>query len=95
MSLTIKIAIDSVLTRILSPRARPFFKIKPEVINDTKFQSDLADSMDAWKVVKKRGLGVLEWWEIVVKPGIRKLAIHRSKEINKERRGELYLLLLR
>ena len=41
------------------------------------------------------GLNVLPWWEIVVKPGIKKLAIQRSKDINKEKKGELNLLLLR
>ena len=31
---------------------------------------------------------------MVVKPGIKKLAIHRSKELNRERKGELNLLLI-
>ena len=35
------------------------------------------------------------WWELIVKPGIKKLAIQRSKEINREKRGQLNLLLLR
>ena len=32
---------------------------------------------------------------MLVKPGIRKIALERSKEINKSRREELNLLLLR
>ena len=39
-------------------------------------------------------MDVLTWWELVVKPGIKRLAIHRGKEINRGKRGELNLLLL-
>ena len=35
------------------------------------------------------------WWEKIVKPGVRKIAMERSKEINTDRRSELNLLLLR
>ena len=48
-----------------------------------------------WQEVNDLGLDILTWWELLVKPGIRKLALQRSKEINRERRGELNLLLLR
>ena len=41
------------------------------------------------------GLDVLLWWDIMVKPGIKKLAIHRSKQLNLEKRGKLNLLLIR
>ena len=37
----------------------------------------------------------LLWWEYTVKPGIKKLAIDRGKEINKDKRSELNLILLR
>ena len=40
-------------------------------------------------------IGTLYWWEKLVKPGIRKIAMQRSKEINLARREELNLLLLR
>ena len=39
-------------------------------------------------------MAVLRWWEIYVKPGIRRIAIQRSKELNKEKRSKLNLLLL-
>ena len=48
-----------------------------------------------WQKVKERGLSILPWWEILVKPGIRRLAINRSKEINKKKRAELNCLLLK
>ena len=69
--------------------------MKPEVIKDTQFQQNLAEAMVDWKMVMEQGLGVLEWWELVVKPGVRKLAMKTNKEINWERRGELNVLMLR
>ena len=50
--------------------------------------------MSDWKQVKDLGLDVLKWWELIVKPGIKKLAIQRSKELNQEKHGHLNLLLL-
>ena len=50
--------------------------------------------MADWKEIKDLGLEVLQWWELVVKPGIKKLAIQRSKELNRESRGQLNLLLI-
>ena len=51
--------------------------------------------MKGWEEILDLGLEVLVWWDLVVKPGIRKLAIMRSKHLNKEKRGELNILLLR
>jgi hypothetical protein len=51
--------------------------------------------MQDWKEVKDLGLEVLKWWELLVKPGIKKLAIQRSKELNWDKKGELNLLLIR
>ena len=95
MAYTITISIPTSMARILSPRSKPHFKIKPDVIKDEVFQKRLKDSMLDWQEVQDLGLDVLTWWEILVKPGIKKLAIQRSKEINRERRGVLNLLLLR
>ena len=94
MAHIINISLPSSLSRILSPRSRPLIKVRPEVIRDKKFQELLAESMADWIIVKERGLDILDWWEMVVKPGIRKLSIKRSKEINMERRGMLNLLML-
>ena len=78
-----------------SPRSRPFFKTSPEVVMDETFKKRLKSEMIGWKEVKERGLPLMSWWEVVVKPGIRRLAINRSKEINRERRSELNCLLLK
>ena len=48
-----------------------------------------------WKEVRDCGLDILTWWELVVKPGIRRLAMERSREINYEKRGELNMLFIR
>ena len=71
--------------KLLSPRSRPQFKIRPEVICDPVFREHLSDAMVDWQQVKDLGLDVLQWWELLVKPGIRKLALQRSKEINREK----------
>ena len=44
---------------------------------------------------KAYGLDVIPRWELIVKPGVKQLAIQRSKELNKDKRGELNLLFLR
>jgi len=36
--------------------------------------------------------GSLMWWEKLVKPGIKKIALQRNREINKEKREKLNLL---
>ena len=54
--------------------------------------------MTSWERVRSfQGdqMDTLFWWEKMVKPGIKKIGIQRSKEINKERREELNLFLLR
>ena len=95
LSYVVSFSLPSPMARILSPRSRPLFKVKPDVIKDQIFQDRLSESMHDWHEVHELGLEILTWWELLVKPGIRKLALQRSKEINRERRGELNLLLLR
>ena len=95
MTFVVSLSLPASLSQILSPKSKPFFKIKPEVVKDKIFKERLSDSMHDWKEVRDLGLDVLTWWEIMVKPGIRKLAIQRSKELNRESRGLLNLLLLR
>ena len=59
------------------------------------FKTWLEESMVSWKSLRGFGLDTLIWWEKVVKPGIKKLGIKRSKEINLEKREALNLLTLR
>ena len=95
LAYVVDFSLPAPMARILSPKSRPQFKVKPEVIKDEIFKERLAESMLDWQEVHDLGLDILTWWEVMVKPGIRKLALKRSKEINRERRGELNLLLLR
>ena len=78
-----------------SPRTRPLFKIREEVVRDSEFQDRVKLAMEEWTGIRGEGLPILSWWELIVKPGIRKIAMERSKEINQDRRSRLNLLLLR
>ena len=91
----VKLCIPDPFNSIVSPKSRPFFKTKPEVIRDEVFKMQLKAAMQGWLEVKQRGMPTLPWWEIVVKPGIKKLALSRSKDINKQKRRALNLLMLR
>ena len=65
------------------------------IVRDKVFQARLTNSMKEWEEVKAFGVPILTWWEVIVKPGIKKIAIERSKEINKERKAYLNLLMMR
>ena len=95
MAYIVAISTPSLPACSFSPKSRPLFRVKPEVINDKVFQDQLGESMADWNVVKERGLDVLTWWEVVVKPGVKKLAMKRSKELNWQKRGEINLLLIK
>ena len=45
--------------------------------------------------MKSFGLDTLQWWEVIVKPGIKRLLIERGKELNNMRSGLLNLLFLK
>ena len=95
MAYIVKIVLPDPSSRMISPKTRPLYKISPEVICDEVFKERLKDSMVDWQEVKAIGLEVLEWWEWIVKPGIKKLALQRSKELNREKQGELSMLLIK
>ena len=88
------------ITFIASPKCRPSFRIQAEVIKDEEFKDRLAASLQMWERVREfndntDGSDTLSWWEQLVKPGIRKLAIERTKEIYTCRKEVLNLLLIR
>ena len=95
LSYIVSLSLPCQLQLLLSPKTRPFFKTTPAVIKDKVFQTRLADSMQEWEAVRAFGVPTLTWWEILVKPGIKKLAIERSKELKKERKNYLNLLMMR
>ena len=95
MPLIIKIKVPQTMTKLSSPKSRPLFKSKPFVIQDIKFKEKLKENLVLWSQVRQAGLNTLSWWEIIVKPGIKKLLIERGQEINKENTGALNLLQIR
>ena len=93
----VRISLPDPLSRILSPKCRPSFRLRPEIVRDYKFKQRLREAMVDWQRVKsfQGEIGPLQWGEFLVKPGIKKLGIQRTKEINKAKGEELNLLLLR
>ena len=56
MAYIVSFSLPTLSSRILSPRSRPLFKVRSEIIHDKHFQERLADSMQDWKKVEE-GLG--------------------------------------
>ena len=70
------------------------YKIKHFVIEDDIFQNNVRNSFPEW-IILKDGLSPTFWWENIVKPGIKSIALSREKEINEKRRRKLAALQLR
>ena len=81
--------------RLMCPKGNYSFRIKSEVVNDGVFQERLKESMEGWQNIRSFGMDVLVWWENIVKPGVKKLAQQRGREMTKLSREELNLFRLR
>ena len=77
-----------------SNRKKSLYKIKHFVIEDDIFQNNVRNSFPEW-IILKDGLSPTFWWENIVKPGIKSIALSREKEINEKRRRKLAALQLR
>ena len=95
LSLIVKIKLPENMQKMSSPKSKPLFKSKPNVIQDKLFKSRLKEKFKLWSTVRDAGLDVLSWWELVVKPGVKKLLIERGREINFDKSVELNLLQIR
>ena len=95
LSYLLSIKLPTPISNKLSPKSRPFFKIRSEIVQDRVFKSRLENSMKEWQEVRDFGVPILTWWEVLVKPGIKKIALERTKEVNRERRSHLNLLMMR
>ena len=93
-SLVVKLQFPAHFSKLLSPKSRPLFKANPAVVKDLEFQRRLRYQFDAWLQIRDN-TGFMVWWEYVVKPGVKRLLLQRGKEMKKERRGRLNLLLIR
>ena len=96
----IKFSLPNNLAKIVSPKCRPSFRMRAEVIKDAVFKERLAEAMQRWGRVRQfqgreGGSGTLQWWDLLVKPGIKKIALNRTKEINIGKNEEMNFLLIR
>ena len=74
-------ALPSFISREIAPHSQPAFKISPKVVDISQFQ--LVDAMQGWQQVRQNeNIDLLVWWQYLVKTGIKKLALDRSKELN-------------
>ena len=89
LGLIVNVRVPSDISRNDTPRGKPHLKIRDEVAQDAVFQEQVAAAMVKWKEIRHAGLDILTWWELVVKPGVKNIALGRSKELNKEKRGNL------
>ena len=93
-SLIVEMELPSQFSKSRSPKSRPLFKASPSVVKDAVFKARLQEQFKVWSKVKAN-LPFMCWWEEIVKPGMKKLLILRGKEINRDNRGKLNLLLVR
>ena len=72
LSLIVKIKAPKSFAKLSSPKFRSFYKSKPEVIKDFKFQKSLKEYLIIWSQLKEEtNLTNLQWWELIVKPNIK------------------------
>ena len=93
--LVVEVILPDQLSRVLCPKGRPSYRMNDEVINDSLFKLSLSDAMIRWQSIKAFGLETLQWWELIVKPGIRKLAMARGRELTRDKKENFNLLLVR
>ena len=77
-----------------NPRKRSIYKIKHWLVKDATFQERIRSEFEHWMEMKEH-FSAIYFWEEVVKPGIRKVAIQREREINQEKMQELQALQLK
>ena len=91
----VKIILPDPFAKLTCPISDYSFRIKTEVVNDLMFKESLRSAMQGWKNIKSFGLDTLIWWENIVRPGIKKLAKQRGRELIRQMREELNVLRLR
>ena len=89
--LVVTISLPDPLSKIICPKGAQSFRLRDEVILDSQFQQNLSEAMVGWSNVKQYGMDTLPWWELVVKPGVRRL----GRQMLKDSRAELNLVLIR
>ena len=95
LALKVSYILPSKLDRCITPQTKPSYKIPPNVVTDSVFQTGLSESMLGWQQIKAEGVDLLMWWQLIVKKGIKEIAQVRGKELKKQRMGQLNLLNIR
>ena len=91
----VKFSIPGNFGKLISPKSRPLFKANPDIVRDPVFKTRLQENITQISEVRVNlNLDILSWWEDFVKPRIKSLLIERRKEVARERRGILNLLLI-
>ena len=67
-----------------NPRRRSIYKIKHWIVKDNIFQNNIRVEFKTWMEMRDY-FSPIYLWEDVIKPGIKKIAINREKEINCEK----------
>ena len=93
-ALVMKFTLPDSLTDIIPPKSCHLFEANPSVVKDSLFKDRLKDKFALWKSVQAN-MGIMVGWEHLVKPGIKKLLMERGRELKRENRGKLNLLLIR
>ena len=66
------------------PRHPSSFKISNEISRDPFFIQQVSQSVSEWKKILSNGLDILKWWDLVVKPGLRRIAVQRNRQLRKD-----------
>ena len=61
LSYIVRIRVPNTFSKMSSPKSRPLFKSKPEVIQDPTFKLRLQESFLSWTQIKNNGLDCLTW----------------------------------
>ena len=75
-------------------KRRSIYKIKHHIVEDNDFQEKVKKEFPNWLSLQE-GLCPIFWWEEVVKPGIRSIALSRERELNAQRRRKIAALQFR
>ena len=91
-----KIKTDDFSQKSFIPKPKPSFKIHPKIVDDPEFQNEIKLKLDKWTATKNKfNYNTVDWWESVVKPGIKNIAITFTRSHNKSKYRELNMLYLK
>ena len=80
------------LSPVVEPNFRPYFKVKPEVVTDERFQVLVTETVENWLPAKSK-MPLLEWWD-VLKSDVKAAAKAITRERKNERKQELSFLMI-